>query len=224
LTNHILCDNYRNRPIKYNLMNFIKSLGIAGFGVVAVVAGGISLISNSVSVSMSNRTYDAAASNAVRSYPEFKLVSSKIDTDGDHNTTVTMMNKSNEFVTFRCDNGWWLGGNLNGSCVNSVDINNTKVKADGNTSSWLTEMIWSANTQAKAKSNAEQFMKTSGLKDYRVVEPKFNSDGDDNTTLEVIVSGKPITLRCDHSWNFFGDPKGGCTPTNDYGKTGGFVK
>jgi hypothetical protein len=203
-------------------MNFIKSLGIAGFAIVALVGGGIGLIGNTIGVNMSNRTFDAAAANAVRSYPEFKLISSKIDTDGDHNTTVTMMNKGNEFVTFRCDNGWWILGNLNGSCVNSQDINSSKVKADGQTSSWITEMIWSSKTQAKAKSNAEQFMKATGLQGYRVIEPKFNSDGDDNTTLEIIVGGKPMTLRCDHSWNFFGDPKGGCTPTNDYGKGGGF--
>jgi hypothetical protein len=201
-------------------MSILKSIGLAGGLVVAVVVGGVAFVSNQVNITMSNRTYDAAAFNATRSYPEFKLVSSKIDTDGDHNTTVTMMNSNSEFVTFRCDNGWWLLGNLNGSCVNSEDINSTKVKNNGDTNSWLTEVIWQGKTQAKAKSNAELFMKQTGITDYRVVEPKFNSDGDDNTTIEVVIKGKPVTLRCDHSWNFGGDPKGGCTPTNDYGKRG----
>jgi hypothetical protein len=203
-------------------MSILKSVGLFGSLVIGFGVAGVAFVGNQISVTMSNRTYDAAAFNATRSYPEFKLISSKIDTDGDHNTTVTMMNKSSELVTFRCDNGWWLLGNLNGSCVNSQDINSTKVKSDGKTNSWLSEVIWQGKTQSKAKENAEIFMKKTGYTDYRVVEPKFNSDGDDNTTIEVIANGKPITLRCDHSWNFGGDPKGGCTPTNDYGKNGGF--
>ena len=201
-------------------MNLLKSVGLIGGLVFFGAVGVVGYVGNQITIGMSDRTYDAAASNATRSYPEFKLVSSKIDTDGDHNTTVTMLNGSNELITFRCDNGWWIGGNINGSCVNSQDINSTKTKGESGGKSWVSEMLWQNQTQAKAKANAEVFMKATGFKDYRVVAPKFNSDGDDNTTLEVVVNAKPMTLRCDHSWTFFGDPKGGCTPTNDFGKQG----